>query len=65
MPVVIEEVESVSLLGLGVDVTLASIIGVSVTTTIRMLSVLLGWRLPAQREAPTVTTVIRTIRTKR
>jgi uncharacterized membrane protein YeiH len=58
-------VESVSLLGLGVDVTLAIIIGVSVTTTIRMLSVLFGWRLPAQREVPTVTSVIRTIRKKR
>lgn len=61
----IGSVTIVSLLGFGVDVTLASIIGVSVTTTIRMLSVLLGWRLPAQREAPTVTTVIRTIRKKR
>ena len=55
----------VSLLSLGIDVTLASIAGVAVTTSIRMLSVILGWKLPAQREVPTVTTVIRTIRKKR
>lgn len=54
----------ISLLSFGVEVTLASIVAVVVTTTIRMLSVVLGWRLPAQREMPTVTTVIRTIRRK-
>lgn len=55
----------VSLVALGQDVTIASIAGVAVTTTIRMLSVTLGWKLPAQREVPTVTTVIRTIRKQR
>ena len=54
-----------SLLSFDVEVTFASIVAVAVTTTIRMLSVTLGWRLPAQREVPTVTTVIRTIRKKR
>ncbi len=52
----------IGLLALGQDVTVAAIAGVAVTTTIRMLSVILGWKLPAQREVPTVTTVIRTIR---
>jgi uncharacterized membrane protein YeiH len=52
----------VGLLSLGQNVTVAGIAGVAVTTTIRMLSVILGWKLPAQREVPTVTTVIRTIR---
>lgn len=55
----------ITLISLGQDVTVASLISVAVTTTIRMLSVLFGWRLPAQREVPTVTTVIRTIRKKR
>ena len=55
----------VGLLSLGQNVTVAGIAGVAVTTTIRMLSVILGWKLPAQREVPTVTTVIRTIRKKR
>lgn len=50
------------LLGIGQDVTVAGIAGVAVTTTIRMLSVILGWKLPAQRGVPTVTTVIKTIR---
>jgi uncharacterized membrane protein YeiH len=54
----------VGLLSLGQNVTVAGIAGVAVTTTIRMLSVILGWKLPAQREVPTVTTVIRTIRKK-
>ncbi len=54
----------IGLLALGQDVTIAGIAGVAVTTTIRMLSVILGWKLPAQREVPTVTTVIRTIRNK-
>ncbi len=54
----------IGLISADVDVTIASIIGVAVTTTIRMLSVLLGWRLPSQREVPTVTSVIRTIRRK-
>lgn len=54
----------IGLISAGVDVTVASISGVAVTTTIRMLSVLLGWRLPSQREVPTVTSVIRTIRKK-
>jgi len=54
----------IGLLALGQDVTIAGIAGVAVTTTIRMLSVILGWKLPAQREVPTVTTVIRTIRKK-
>ncbi len=53
-----------SLLAAGQDVTIAGIAGVAVTTTVRMLSVILGWRLPAQRGVPTVTTVIRTIRQK-
>ena len=52
----------IGLLALGQDVTVSGIAGVAVTTTIRMLSVILGWKLPAQREVPTVTTVIRTIR---
>jgi uncharacterized membrane protein YeiH len=52
----------IGLITAGVDVTVASIVGVAVTTTIRMLSVIFGWRLPAQREVPTVTSVIRTIR---
>lgn len=55
----------VGLLSLGQNVTVAGMAGVAVTTTIRMLSVILGWKLPAQREVPTVTTVIRTIRKKR
>lgn len=55
----------ITLISFGQDVTVASLISVAVTTTIRMLSVLLGWRLPAQREVPTVTTVIRTIRKKK
>jgi uncharacterized membrane protein YeiH len=54
----------IGLLSIGQDVTVASIVGVAVTTTIRMLSVLLGWRLPSQSEVPTVTSVIRTIRKK-
>lgn len=54
----------IGLISAGLDVTVASIAGVAVTTTIRMLSVLLGWRLPSQREVPTVTSVIRTIRKK-
>jgi uncharacterized membrane protein YeiH len=54
----------IGLITAGVDVTVASIVGVAVTTTIRMLSVIFGWRLPAQREVPTVTSVIRTIRKK-
>jgi len=53
------------LLSVGQSVTVAGITGVAVTTTIRMLSVTLGWKLPAQRGVPTVTSVIRTIRTKR
>jgi uncharacterized membrane protein YeiH len=52
----------IGLISAGLDVTVASIAGVAVTTTIRMLWVLLGWRLPSQREVPTVTSVIRTIR---
>lgn len=53
------------LLAMGQPVTIAGVTGVAVTTTIRMLSVLLGWKLPAQRGVPTVTSVIRTIRGKR
>lgn len=52
------------LLSMGQDVTVSGIAGVAVTTTIRMLSVVFGWKLPAQRGVPTVTTVIRTIRKK-
>jgi uncharacterized membrane protein YeiH len=52
------------LLSVGQSVTVAGIIGVAVTTTIRMLSVTLGWKLPAQRGVPTVTSVLRTIRRK-
>ena len=51
-----------SLLAFGQSVTVAGIAGVAVTTAIRMLSVIFGWKLPAQRGVPTVTTVIRTIR---
>lgn len=54
----------IAMLGLGQDVTLAGIVGVGVTTTIRMLAVIFGWTLPAQRGVPTVTSVIRTIRKK-
>jgi uncharacterized membrane protein YeiH len=54
----------ITLISFGQDVTVASLISVAVTTAIRMLSVLFGWRLPAQREVPSVTTVIRTIRKK-
>ena len=53
------------LISLGQPVTTAGISGVAVTSTIRMLSVLLGWKLPAGRGVPTVTAVIRTIRGKR
>ena len=52
------------LLSIGQTVTVAGIAGVAVTTAIRMLSVILGWKLPAQRGVPTVTSVIRTIRKK-
>ena len=54
----------VGLLWMGQTVTIAGVASVAVTTTIRMLSVILGWKLPAQRGVPTVTTVIRTIRKK-
>jgi uncharacterized membrane protein YeiH len=53
------------LLSVGQSVTVAGIVGVAVTTAIRMLSVTLGWKLPAQRGVPTVTSVIRTLRKKR
>lgn len=53
-----------ALLSFGLDVTVAGIAGVVVTTVVRMLSVILGWKLPAQRGVPTVTTVIRTMRTR-
>jgi len=52
------------LLSIGQSVTVAGFAGVGVTTAIRMLSVILGWKLPAQRGVPTVTSVIRTIRNK-
>ncbi len=52
------------LLSIGQSVTVAGFAGVAVTTAIRMLSVILGWKLPAQRGVPTVTSVIRTIRNK-
>ena len=50
------------LLSFGQSVTVAGFAGVEVTTAIRMLSVILGWKLPAQRGVPSVTSVIRTIR---
>lgn len=40
----------VALVELNVDVSIAGIVGVLVTTVIRMLSVLLGWKLPAQTQ---------------
>lgn len=40
----------VALAELNVDVSIAGIVGVLVTTVIRMLSVLLGWKLPAQTQ---------------
>lgn len=40
----------VALIELNVTVSIAGIIGVLVTTVIRMLSVLLGWKLPAQTQ---------------
>lgn len=40
----------VALVELGVDVSLSGLVGVTVTTVIRMLSVLLGWKLPAQTQ---------------
>ena len=54
----------IGMLAVGQDITVAGIAGVAVTTVIRMLSVILGWRLPSAREIPTVTSVIRTIRKK-
>lgn len=40
----------VILLQWGVNVTIAGLIGVAITFVIRMLSVLLGWKLPAQTQ---------------
>lgn len=40
----------VALVELNVDDSIAGIVGVLVTTVIRMLSVLLGWKLPAQTQ---------------
>ena len=54
----------IMLLSIGQPVTVAGFAGVGVTTAIRMHSVILGWKLPAQRGVPTVTSVIRTIRNK-